>query len=114
MAGVSYDFVKCFVLIPHGVMFRVLRERGMDEGVARALAGMYKAARCRFRLGKALGTEFPIYGGLVQGCALSMMCLNALVAVVMEKIPGGGVRSYADDLSSTCRARTRTAPSDRC
>ena len=41
LMGFGLDYVKCFDLIPQQVVLLVAKEEGMDEGVHRALSGMY-------------------------------------------------------------------------
>ncbi|CAK0812995.1 unnamed protein product [Prorocentrum cordatum] len=65
--------------------------------------------RC-FRMRGAMGATFEIFGGIVQGCPLSMMGLNAFISCWVEavraNVPSVIPRAYADDMSATSKARS--------
>ena len=79
--GLSLDYVKCFDLIPQAAMLRIARELGMDDGVLRALAAMYRQLRRAFRLAGALGAWWQATNGILQGCPLSVILINLLTTV---------------------------------
>ena len=75
------DYVKCFDLIPQAVVLRIARELGMDNGVLRALAAMYRQLRRAFYLAGALGAWWQATNGILQGCPLSVILINLLTTV---------------------------------
>ena len=81
LEGLSLDYVKCFDLIPQAVVLRIARELGMDDGVLRALAAMYRQLRRAFRLAGALGAWWQATNGILQGCPLSVILINILTTV---------------------------------
>ena len=103
--GISYDFRKAFDLIPESLLFAALSHRGMHNCILVPLQGLYKQLRRVFRLRGTVSPWWRSSNGLVQGCAISMIGLNSLVAVVLEVsaacCPTVIGRAYADDLSGT-------------
>ena len=69
------------------------------------LRGLYQKLPRVYRLRGSISDWWKAANGLVQGCALSMIGLNSLVAVVLEVgskcCPEVVGRAYADDLSAT-------------
>eukprot|EP00663_Eupelagonemidae_sp_cell21sb_P003986 gene3986-4954_t len=74
---------------------------GMEERILAPLRTMYNRLRRRFRVAGGLGEEFQATNGILQGCPLSVVALNALVAVwakaVADRVPGVQACAYADD-----------------
>ena len=114
LEGLSLDYVKCFDLIPQAVVLRIARELGMDDGVLRALAAMYRQLRRAFRLAGALGAWWQATNGILQGCPLSVILINLLttawkmeidtmrrhVVVTTHLTPAAPARRYFAAISS--------------
>eukprot|EP00666_Eupelagonemidae_sp_cell4sb_P005827 gene5827-biopygen9860 len=79
--GVTYDAVKCFDKIPQGILLKLLGKLGMEARILAPMRTMYANLRRRFRVAGGLGKEFAATDGILQGCPLSAVALNALVAV---------------------------------
>eukprot|EP00973_Karenia_brevis_P084880 11778566-Karenia_brevis.AAC.1 len=47
--GISFDFKKCFDMVPHDVMFRLVEELGMVREILGPLRSIYCNLRRRFR-----------------------------------------------------------------
>ena len=75
------DYVKCFDLIPQAVVLRIARELGMDDGVLRALAAMYRQLRRAFRLAVALWAWWRTTNGILHGCLFSVVLINLLTTM---------------------------------
>ena len=58
-------------------MFGLLEDLGLPDGIARAMKGMYRDLRRRFKLPAGLGKKFNATNGILQGCPLSIVFLNA-------------------------------------
>ena len=116
VGGVSYDFRKCFDLIPVETMLEVLRLRGASDRILRPLGAMYAGLQRVFRLGGALSPWWKSYGGIIQGDPLSMVGLVAMVNCILEMsekhVPEAAVRAYADDISATAKGRTADSVAD--
>ena len=56
VSGMSIDYKKCFDLIPQAIVLRVAAELGLDAGVLRALAAMYRQLRRDFKVASAQGS----------------------------------------------------------
>eukprot|EP00660_Eupelagonema_oceanica_P019710 gene19710-biopygen30258 len=79
--GVSYDYRQCFDQIPQGILLRVVRELGLPDRILAPVERMYRRLRRRFRAAGGVGREFAATNGILQGDPLSVIYLNALVAV---------------------------------
>ena len=79
--GVNLDYVKCFDLIPQAVVLRVGQELGLEPGILRALAGMYRQLRRAFKVSGCLGSWWRATNGILQGCPLSVILINLLTTV---------------------------------
>ena len=86
LSGVGGDYKKCFDLVPHLISFPVVRTLGLQEGVARALEGMFRTLRGAFKVNGGLGKFFKATNGILQGCALSTLLVNAIMSVWMREI----------------------------
>ena len=65
-----------------------------------ALKGMYRQIQRRFKIGAFVGESFTSTNGILQGCSLSVMLLNALM-LVLTRILEDHVQttSFVDDLT---------------
>ena len=105
LVGVSLDFAKAFDRLPQGILLRLMEEMGMDSSILRALRGMYCSLERRFKVGQHLGSSFTSSNGILQGCPISVLLLNAFVetwarAVQEEAGPGCTPQGYADDIGA--------------
>ena len=98
--GIAIDLSKAFDNIPIEVVFAVCRRMGLYEGLWRGLRGMFARIQRRFKIGGYVGEAFKDTNGILQGCPLSVMLLNVLMAVLTavlkEKVRN---ESYVDDLT---------------
>ena len=100
LKGVAFDLAKAFDNIPIEITFEVMKRLGMDERLLKAALAMYKQIGKRFKINGYVGEAFSSTNGILQGCPLSVMLLNGLMAVlhkVLEKEVGA--ESYVDDLT---------------
>ena len=108
VGGISYDFDKCFDRVPTALAINILRARGCDSNLCRALDGFYSSHVKHFRLEGHYDEPFRPANGLVQGCPLSMLVLSSMVACWHEHlqatIPAVVPKSYADDISVCSQA----------
>eukprot|EP00973_Karenia_brevis_P068183 9486368-Karenia_brevis.AAC.1 len=78
---------------------------GMHERVLTPLRHMYAHLRRQFKCAGSLGREYKATNGILQGCPLSIVLLNALVAVwcrtVKAEIPSVSVSAFVDDTGAT-------------
>ena len=72
------DYTKCFDLIPQAISMAVLEEHGIDAGVLRAFRGMYSQLRRLFKIKGSLGAWWAATNGVLQGCPLNVIVINAL------------------------------------
>ena len=105
VAGLSFDLSKAFDRVPRELLACILQRMNMPLCVWRPYIGMLRSATRRFKLGKHLDQAQPIYGGILQGCPLSMISMNAVINiwlhVVSSQAPQSFPRAYVDDVSVT-------------
>eukprot|EP00973_Karenia_brevis_P077248 10731311-Karenia_brevis.AAC.1 len=70
---------------------------------------MYQHLRRRFKCGQGIGKHFVTSNGILQGCPISVILLNCLIAVwssaVAEEVPQSHPEAYADDTGVTVSTR---------
>ena len=80
--GASLDFVGCFDNIFARLGLDVLKAWGLPEGVCTAMKGFYEEIRRFSRIGRVTITEaIPNLISVLQGCSMSVLILNGLMAV---------------------------------
>ena len=79
--GICFDFAKCFDRIPHNILLELVERMGLAPRVLRPIRTMYRGLQRRFRVGAYVGSAFQSTNGILQGCPLSVILLNALVCV---------------------------------
>ncbi|KAJ9456836.1 Retrovirus-related Pol polyprotein from type-1 retrotransposable element R2 [Diplonema papillatum] len=107
--AVAFDYSKCFDRIPQEIMLKLVEDMGLPPSVLNAVRGMYRQLRRWFKLPAGLGKEFKATNGILQGCPLSVIFLNALVSVWMylveEEVPGAEPQAFADDTEVVTRTK---------
>ena len=102
---VNFDYSKCFDRLPRAILMQLVRRMGLPEKVVASMDAMYSNMSMRFRLPSGLGKPFRATNGILQGCPLSVVFLNALVAVWMRtvnsEVTGAETSGYADDTTVT-------------
>ena len=76
-------YVKCFFLIPQGVVRTLALELAMDLGPwgPRALGAMHEQLRSALQVAGSLGSWWRATDGMVQGCPLSVILVNVLTTI---------------------------------
>ncbi|KAJ9440259.1 hypothetical protein DIPPA_05535 [Diplonema papillatum] len=71
------------------------------------LRGIYGVLVRRFKLPLGVGDEFEVTNGILQGCPISVILINALLSIPMKAVkaeaPGLLTESYADDANLMTR-----------
>ena len=80
LVGVGMDYTKCFDLIPQAISIAMLDIQGMEQGVLRAFHGMYSQLQRVFKIGGCLGAWWKATNGILQGCPMSVIVINALTS----------------------------------
>ena len=104
LRGVFLDIKKCFDTIPWDITFSLVEKMGIDMKITRPLKSMYRDLKRRFKLYGTVGEEFKANNGILQGCALSIILLNALLAVweaAVRTETRCRTSLYADDTTMT-------------
>lgn len=68
------------------VLWRTLRVQGVEDGLIERLKEIYTDVRARVRVSKKVGKFFWIGRRLMQGCPLSPLLFNLLMADLKEKL----------------------------
>eukprot|EP00973_Karenia_brevis_P071525 9938762-Karenia_brevis.AAC.1 len=83
---------------------------GMHCRIMGPLRGMYQNLHRRFKLSSGVGKEFMAVNGILQGCPISVLLLNAVMCVwshaVETEVPGSCAESYADGTQATADTRS--------
>ena len=100
IGGVAVDLAKAFDSVPIDITFRILELIGMDAKLLRAIRGIYAQLHRRFKIGRYVGQAFKSTNGILQGCPLSVMLLNAIMAILSRVLQAGLTReSFVDDIT---------------
>ena len=86
--GVSFDYAKCFDLIPHSILLNLMAELGLHKKILGPMHSMYCNLRRRFKFVGGVGDEFVATNGILQGCPLSVIFVNALMSIWSKSIEG--------------------------
>jgi len=107
---VFVDLRAAFDSVDRGILLRALRERGVREGLVVRVAELLRETKSKVRVRGQMGKGFWTARGVRQGCPLSPLLFNLLLADLEEemgKIKWGGIKigerrvytlSYADDM----------------
>ena len=102
VAGIQFDFAKCFDSIPYTVIWETLLYYGCDPVFVSLLRNLYtNMCRC-FRYAGCLGSFWTATNGLLQGDPLSVVILNCVLCPLLNKLSGIDdltVYAFADDLT---------------
>eukprot|EP01064_Diplonema_japonicum_P017559 TRINITY_DN2571_c0_g2_i5.p1 TRINITY_DN2571_c0_g2~~TRINITY_DN2571_c0_g2_i5.p1 ORF type:complete len:294 (+),score=26.85 TRINITY_DN2571_c0_g2_i5:579-1460(+) len=100
--GLSVDFRKCFDSVPVTLTFDLAERLGMSENILRPLRSMYANLDRRLRFQAGVGEVFRTTNGILQGCPISPVFINAILAAYTRRcvttFPEVLPISYADDL----------------
>ena len=96
----AVDLAKAFDSVPIDITFAVCAKLGMNRRILAALKGMYKQIQRRFKIGSFVSEPFVSTNGILQGCPLSVMLLNALMSVLTVLLEDHvQTTSFVDDLT---------------
>ena len=104
-AGLSFDLSKAFDRVPRELLGKILRQMAMPSRVLGPYMYMLRHATRRYKLGSSLDKPQALFGGILQGCPLAMLSMNALCNVWLSSLshvaPSSYPRSYVDNISVT-------------
>ena len=104
LAGCFLDFEKALNLLPlHEIILPLAVRMGLPQPFVACLSNLYSRPLRVFKHAKGFGSAVSSDRGIVQGCPISVVLLNLLVAVFMRlvdrNLPSVKPRAYADDIS---------------
>jgi hypothetical protein len=104
------DLRAAFDSVDRGTLYKVMRERGIREGLIERVREVLGETKSRVRIGREMGECFWTARGVRQGCPLSPLLFNIVIADLEEKmgkVKWGGIKmgdrriytlAYADDI----------------
>ena len=99
--GLALDFAKCFDRVPQSLTLELVEKMGLHPRILTPLQAMYHNLRRRFKYSMGVGAEFMVTNGILQGCPISVVLINALLSVVLRciaaEVPLCTTPSFADD-----------------
>ncbi|XP_067207866.1 golgin subfamily A member 6-like protein 22 [Linepithema humile] len=110
MTALFIDLKAAFDSVDRGVLVGAMRERGVREGLVERVEEVLKETKSKVRVGGEVGENFWTARGVKQGCPLSPLLFNIMLADIEEemgKVKRGGVKlrgnriyslAYADDM----------------
>ena len=104
----SFDLQKAFDFVPHEAVALVARKFGLPEWLLRLIMGRMTSLRMRWKLNGSLSQCTTPRRGVIQGCALSCLIFNMVMAPLVIKTQNrrdlAPLETHADDIF--CRATT--------
>ena len=110
MVAMFVDLKAAFDSVDRGKLIEAMRERGIRKGLVSRVERILKETRSRVKVGGEVGESFWTARGVRQGCPLSPLLFNILIADIEEemgKVKWGGIKiggkkiytlAYADDM----------------
>jgi len=95
MVALFVDLKAAFDSVDREVLIKAMKGRGIREGLVKRVEQVLRETKCRVRVGEGIGECFWTARGVRQGCPLSPMLFNILLADMEEemgKVKEGGVR----------------------
>jgi len=87
LVALFVDFKAAFDSVDRGVLVETMRERGVREGLVRRVEELLRETKCRVKGRRGGGGEqFWTARGVRQGCPLSPLLFNILMADLEEKM----------------------------
>ena len=79
--GVSLDYTACFDRIDINLGVELLKRLGLPNAITQPLLFMYQNMQRTCRVGAACSEFFHAQSGIIQGCSMSVLILNAIMSV---------------------------------
>ena len=84
--GAALDFAKAFDNVPVDTALTLLEKMGLHESILIPLKFMYKNLKRYFKIRGFIGEPFCSTNGIMQGCPMSCLLLNAIVAILAKEL----------------------------
>lgn len=86
LAALFVDLKAAFDSVDRKVLIETMTERGIREGLIERVEEIMRETRSRVRLGGGVGERFLAGRGVKQGCPLSPLLFNVLLADMKEEM----------------------------
>jgi hypothetical protein len=80
------DLTKAYDRVDRGLLWKVLRRRGVPEKILRVNQQLHEGAMAKVRVDGELSGEFELCRGLKQGSAIAALLFNIYLGVVVEAV----------------------------
>ena len=89
--GCLLDASKAFDLVDHGILFKILSERGLPLSIVRFLISWYSVQQLRVRWNSSLSDPFKVSNGVRQGSVLSPILFSVYLDSLLVDLSKSGV-----------------------
>lgn len=100
LIGLHFDYQKAFDLIPRNIIFRLAKILGFDPTLLAVMENMYTRLQRYFKIPGGHSAPFVSSCGILQGCPLSVVFMNILMAIWSKAIAresSAHPKAFADD-----------------
>ena len=101
--------MKCFDMLLPFFIIDLLVDLGFDREVAMVWRQFYRQLIRRFKHANSIGKPWKSVNAMLQGCSLTMMALNCLLAVLVQRmanqLPRVWIGTIADDTTVTAQVK---------
>ena len=100
LIGLHFDYQKAFDLIPRNIIFRLAKIQGFDPTLLAVMENMYTRLQRYFKIPGGHSAPFVSSCGILQGCPLSVVFMNILMAIWSKAIAresSAHPKAFADD-----------------
>lgn len=90
------DLKTAFDLVDRKVLLETMRRKGIREGLVERVREMLRETKSRVRVGGSVEEDFWTARGIEQGCSLSPLLFNLLIADLEEEMETDKTRREKD------------------
>ena len=84
--GIALDYAKCFDRVPQELTMELVGKLGLHSRILGPLSDVYGRLERRINFKLGVGQPFNVTNGILQGCPISIILINALFSVLVKKL----------------------------